>query len=61
MQILGGEDGLECENHVEGTQLEQVSEFKYLGYALDESGADFDECYRKAESRRKIAGRQVPD
>ena len=31
-------------------QLEHVSEFKYLGYIMDESGTD------KAVSRRKVGG-----
>ena len=30
------EEGLECEIHVDGIRLEHVSEFKYLGYILDE-------------------------
>ena len=36
--ILGGEEGLGCKIHVDGTQLEQVSDFKYLGCLLGESG-----------------------
>ena len=28
--ILNGEEGLECEVHVDGIRLEHVSEFKYL-------------------------------
>ena len=31
---------LECEIYVGEAQLEQLSEFKYLGYVLDESGTD---------------------
>ena len=31
MMVLGGEEGLECKIHVDGVQLEQVSELKYLG------------------------------
>ena len=38
--ILNGEEGLECEVHVDGICLEHVSKFKYLGCVLDESGAD---------------------
>ena len=45
--ILGGEDELECEIHVDGVQLEQVSEFRYLGHG---------ECHRKVMSGRKVAG-----
>ena len=42
--VLNGEEGLECEVHVDGMQLEYVSEFKYLG------------CFhRKVVSERKGA------
>ena len=34
------EEGLECEACVDGIRLEHVSEFKYLGGVLDESGTD---------------------
>ena len=37
MMILNGEEGLECEVHVDGIRLEHVSEFIYLGCVLDES------------------------
>ena len=30
VMVLDGEEGLECEVHVEGIRLEHVSEFKYL-------------------------------
>ena len=36
VMILNGEEGLECEVHVDGIRLEHVSEFKYLGCVLDE-------------------------
>ena len=36
--------------------LEQVSEFKYLGYMLDEMGTDDVECDRKVSSGRRVAG-----
>ena len=45
--VLNGEEGLECEVHVNGIRLEHVSEFKYLGCALDESGTDGAECSRR--------------
>ena len=32
VMVLNGEEGLECEVPVDGTCLEHVSEFKYLGY-----------------------------
>src|SRR5678815_2512779 len=41
---------------LDGEQLEQVSEFKYLGYMLDEKGTDNVECSRKAVNGRKVAG-----
>src|SRR5678815_550918 len=41
---------------LDGEQLEQVSEFKYLGYVLDEKGTDDAECSRKGVNGRKVAG-----
>ena len=38
--VLGGEEGLECEVYVDGIRLELASEFKYLGFVLDELGTD---------------------
>ena len=35
VMVLNGEEGLECEVHVDGIHLEHVSEFKYLGCVLD--------------------------
>ena len=32
---------MECKVSVDGVRLEQVSEFKYLGCVLDESGIEF--------------------
>ena len=40
VMVLGGEEGLECEVCVDGMHLEHVSEFKYLGCVLGESGTD---------------------
>ena len=40
MMVLGGEEGLECEVCIDRILLEHVSQFKYLGYVLDESGTD---------------------
>ena len=40
VMVLNGEERLKCESHVSGMRLEHVSEFKYLGYDLDESGTD---------------------
>ena len=47
------EVGLECEVHVDRICLDQVSEFKYLGCILDESGTD------GAEFSRKVVMREV--
>ena len=49
VMILNGEEGLECEVCVDRIRLEHVSEFKYFGFVLDESGTD------DAERRRKVA------
>ena len=38
--VLNEEERLECEVHGDGIHLEHVSEFKYLGYVLDEPGID---------------------
>ena len=46
VMVLNGEEGLECEVHVDGIRLEYVSEFKYLGCVWVESGADGAECCR---------------
>ena len=54
--LLNGEEGLESEVLVDGMQLEHVSEFKYLGCVLDESGTGESECCRKVASRRRVAG-----
>ena len=32
VMVLNGEEGVECEVHVDGIRLEHVSEFKYLGF-----------------------------
>ena len=56
VMVLNGEDRLECEVHVDGIRLEYVSEFKYLGCILNESGTDRAECNRKMASGRRVAG-----
>ena len=43
MRVLKEEEGLECEVHLDGICLEPVSEFKYLGCVLDESGTECEE------------------
>ena len=55
MMVLNGEEGLECEVHVDGIHLEHFLEFKYLGCVLDESGTDVAECSRKVVSGRRVA------
>ena len=47
---------MECEVCVNGMRLEQLSEFKYLGCVLDESGTDEAVCCRKVASGKRIAG-----
>ena len=44
VMLLGGEEGLEYEAYANRIRLEHVSEFKYLGCVLDESGTDKAEC-----------------
>ena len=55
VMVLNGE-ALECEVHVDGSRLEHIAKFKYLGYVLDESGTNGAECKRKVVSGRRIAG-----
>ena len=56
VMILNGEEGLECKVHVDGIRLEHVSDFKYLGCVLDESGTDGAVCSKKVASLRRVAG-----
>ena len=56
VMVLNGGKRLECEVHVDEIRLERDSEFKYLGYVLDESGTDGAECNRKVASGRRVAG-----
>ena len=51
-----GKERTPCRILLDGEQLEQVSEFKYLGYMLDERGTDDAECNRKVVSGRKVSG-----
>ena len=53
--VMNGEEGLVCEVHVDGIRLEHVSELKYLGCVLDESGTDGAECSRKGVIWRRVA------
>ena len=54
--VLNGDEGLDCEVHVDGICLEHVSEFIYLGCVLDKSGTDEAECSRKVASERSVEG-----
>ena len=54
--VLGGEEGLEYEVCVDAIRLQHVSEFKYFGCVLDESGSNETECSRKVASWRRVAG-----
>ena len=56
MMVLGGEEGLECKNCLDGIRLEHVSEFKHLGCVLDKSGTDEAECSRKVANGRSVTG-----
>ena len=38
LMVMNGKEGLDSEVHVDGIHLEQVSEVKYLGCVLNESG-----------------------
>ena len=40
VMVMNGEEGLECEVHIDGVCLEHVPELKYLGYVLDKAGRD---------------------
>ena len=45
--VLNGEDILECKAHVDGIHLEHVSESKYFGCVLNESGTNGAKCSRE--------------
>ena len=47
VMVMNGEEGLECEAHVDGMRLDHVTEFKYLVCVLAISGTDEAECRRK--------------
>src|SRR5678816_842231 len=50
------EDSSLCKVMLDGEQLEQMSEFKYLGYMVDEKGPNDAECSMKVVNGRKMAG-----
>ena len=45
---------IECEVYIDWIPLEHVSEFKYLGCVLDESGTDEAKYSRKVVSGNKV-------
>ena len=49
-------ENVQCRIMLDGEILEQVSEFKYLGYVMNEKGTDDAECNRKVSNGRKMAG-----
>ena len=51
-----GKERMPCRILLDSEQLEKVSEFKYLGYMLDEKGTDDAECSRIVMSGKKVAG-----
>ena len=53
--LLGGKGSLEFEVCVESLRLEHLSEFKYFGYVLDESGTDVAGCSRHVASGSRVA------
>src|SRR5678815_2570334 len=54
--MVVSEDSPRCEVMLDCEPLEQVSEFKYLGYMLDGKGTDDAECSRKVVNGRMVAG-----
>ena len=56
VMVLNGEKGLECEVSADGVRLEHVSEFKYMGYVLDELGTDDVEDHKKVASGKRVVG-----
>ena len=56
MIVLDGEEGLGHEVCIDGIHLGHISEFKYLGCVLDESGTDEADCSRKVACVRRDAG-----
>ena len=52
--VLGGEEGSICEITVDGRQIEHVSEFKHVGFVLNELSTDGAECYWKVGSGRRV-------
>ena len=47
---------MEWRDYFDGVSLEHVSEFKYLGCVLGESGTNGAECSRRVTSGSRVAG-----
>ena len=56
VMVMNGAEGLECKVYMDVIGLEHVSEFKYLGGVLDESGTCGAEYSRKVRSGRIVPG-----
>ena len=56
VMVLNGEKGLVCEVHVDVMRLDQVSEFKHFGCALNELVTDDSQCRRKVAIGRRVTG-----
>ena len=54
VMVMNRYEELEFEIHVDVVHLEHVSEFKYLGCALNEPGTDGVECSRKVANGRRV-------
>ena len=56
VMALGREEGSLCKVTGDGSQFENVLEFKYLGFVLHVSGSGGAECCRKVSNEKKLAG-----
>ena len=54
--LLGGGGRIRVLGLCKQIRLQHFSEFKYMGYVLDELGSDKAEYRRKVESGRRVAG-----
>ena len=54
VMVMNGEEGLECEVHIDVVRLEHVSKFKYLVCVSDEAGTDGAKFNRKVGSLRRV-------
>ena len=56
VNAFGGEEGLECKVCVDRMRLEHVSELKYQGCVLDESGTYEAKCWRVGGELQVLLG-----